>query len=151
MPNINDAFPSKFLKSSDLQGKEPVVTIAKVVMEEVGQNKEMKPVVYFSGAGKGLVLNKTNANRIVQITGTGVTEEWRGHKIKLYATETSFNGEQVDCIRIRPSVPSKSNPLRPAPVKTKPAPEPEPEPQHDDEQPAFDNNEPPLTDDDIPF
>lgn len=134
MPNINEAFPSKYLKASDLKGTEPVLTIAKVAFEPVGQSKEMKAVVYFEGKAKGLVLNKTNATRIVQLSGSGLTEEWPGTRVKLYGSVTTFEGDEVECIRIRPSA-------GPAAALPKPPPPPPP-PSHD---------EPPLTDDDIPF
>jgi hypothetical protein len=124
--NINDAFPSKYLKASDLKGAEPVVTIAKVEMEAVGRDREMKAVVYFQGKEKGVVLNKTNSNKIAQIAGSFDTDDWAGVSVKLYATETEFGGETVECIRIKPAtVPSRGSKPVPAP---KPAPPPQPEP-----------------------
>ncbi len=101
MPNIADAFPSKYLKASDLQGSEPVVTLDHVAFEPVGKDKEMKAVLYFRGKDKGLVLNKTNANKITQLLSSGITEEWEGQKIRLYATETTFAGDTVDCVRVK--------------------------------------------------
>ena len=58
----NDVFPGKYLKASDLNGHEPVVTIDRVEMEDVGDGR--KPVVYFKGKEKGLVMNKTNFSTI---------------------------------------------------------------------------------------
>ena len=133
MPNINDAFPSNYLKASDLKGRAIIVVIDRVEFEAVGQNKEMKPVLYFQGKDKGIVLNKTNANKIQLITDSPVTEAWTGHAIVIYPTETSFQGEMVDCIRVK-AVPPGSR--RSAPVAPPP---PEPEPAA------------PLTDDDIQF
>lgn len=104
MPNIADAFPSKYLKAGDLQGAEPIVSIDHVAFEEVGRDKDKKAVLYFRGKEKGLVLNKTNANKITQLAGTGITEEWEGFKLKLYATETQFAGDTVDCIRVKSAV-----------------------------------------------
>lgn len=115
MPNIQDAFPSKYLKASDLQGQEPVVTMDHVAFEPVGRDKEMKAVLYFRGKEKGLVLNKTNANKITQLTSSGVTEDWEGMKIRLYATETTFAGETVDCIRVKAAVVQKPAPKPPPP------------------------------------
>jgi len=109
MPNINEFFPSKYLKASDLNGKEPVVTIKKVVREEVGQKRDMKPIVYFEKVGRGLVLNKTNANKIIQIAGSGVTEDWKGVQIVLFSTEVEFQGDTVDAIRIKAVGSSKKN------------------------------------------
>ena len=61
--NINDAFPSKYLKASDLQGRNHSVTIANVVTEDIGKGEE-KLIIYFQGHKKGMVLNKTNANNL---------------------------------------------------------------------------------------
>jgi hypothetical protein len=114
MSNINDFFPSKWLKASDLKGREPVLVIQRVVGEEVGQRREVKPIVYFEKVQKGLVLNKTNAHRIMQIAGSNVVEDWKGVSIKLYATEVEFQGELTDAIRIKPVQASKLNTPRPA-------------------------------------
>lgn len=116
MPNIQDAFPSKYLKASDLKGTEPVVTIDRVEFEAVGRDREMKGVVYFVGKDKGVVLNKTNANKITSIAGSPLTEDWNGIKIKLYATETEFAGETVECIRIKAVV----NAAKPKPTHVEP-------------------------------
>lgn len=101
MPNIQEAFPSKYLKAHDLKGNTVSVVIDRVEFETVGQEKELKPVVYFQGKDKGMILNKTNANKIMQLLESPVTEEWKGGRIALYPTETNFGGEVVDCIRVR--------------------------------------------------
>lgn len=116
--DIRETFPSKFLKASDLKGHEVIVTVDRVEFEPVGQGKEMKGVLYFQGKDKGMVLNKTNANKIVEITGSALTEEWKGQRIKLYPTETSFNGEMVDCVRVRPVGPKAMQMTKPAPDPT---------------------------------
>ncbi|HEY2979923.1 MAG TPA: hypothetical protein VGJ22_01975 [Anaerolineales bacterium] len=137
MPNINDVFPSNYLKASELKGSQVVVTIDRVEFEAVGRDKEMKAVLHFAGKTKGLVLNKTNARKITEITGSALTEEWRGSAIVLYPTETEFGGETVECIRIRPVAKSKMSRMTPLPP-------PAPEPEHD--------HSAPLTEDDsIPF
>jgi hypothetical protein len=102
VPNIHDSFPSNYLKASDLQGREIIVTIDRVAFEPVGREKEMKAVCYFAGKQKGIVLNKTNAKKIIEISGSAITEEWAGTQIKIYPTETEFGGETVDCIRVKP-------------------------------------------------
>lgn len=101
MPNINDVFPSKYLKTSDLGGIEPVVTIERVEWEPVGRDREMKAVVYFAGKKKAIVLNKTMANKLTEITGSAMTEEWAGHKVKLFAAEATFGGDTYDVVRIK--------------------------------------------------
>lgn len=96
--NIGSAFPSTYLKAADLQGRRVSVTIAGVRMEDIGG--EHKPILSFVGKDKGLVLNKTNANMIAEITGSEETDEWEGQAIVLYPTKTDFQGKRVDAIRV---------------------------------------------------
>lgn len=134
MGNINDAFPSNYLKASDIKGAEPVVTIDHVAFEPVGRQREMKAVLYFAGKDKGLVLNKTNATKISQLTGSPETDDWTGMRIKLYATETEFGGETVECVRIKAAPPNGNRPA----AAPKPKPAPVREPGSDDELGADD-------------
>lgn len=113
---IGDVFPSNYLKASDLNGKVVPVTIREVKTEQVGRDKEWKAVIYFEGKDKGVVLNKTNAKKIVEIAGSDDTDDWPGVVIALYATEVDFQGDTVEAIRVRPATGSKAKP--------KPAPEP---------------------------
>src|SRR6476469_1850681 len=131
--NIDSAFPSNYLKASDLGDAQPVVTIERVELEAVGRDKEMKPVLYFRGKEKGIVLNKTNSNKIASLVGSRDTDYWRGQQIRLYATETEFGGETVECIRVKAAGVNGRAPVAPPP------PPPEPEPITD------------LDDSDIPF
>ena len=64
---ISAAFPSKYLKAADLQGKQVTVVMSHVTMETIGDDE--RPVLYFKGKDKGLVLNKTNANTIADAFG----------------------------------------------------------------------------------
>ncbi len=98
---ISAAFPSQYLKCSDLNGKPWDMKIRTVAMEDLGQgnDKESKPVVYFDGAQKGLVLNKTNANAIVKSYGDD-TGNWTGKDIQVFPTTTEFKGDVVDAIRV---------------------------------------------------
>ena len=99
---ISAAFPSQYLKCADLKGKPWDMKIRTVVMEDLGRgnDKEPKPVLYFDGDHKGLVLNKTNANAIVNSYGDD-TGNWTGKYIQVFPTTTEFKGETVDAIRVR--------------------------------------------------
>lgn len=114
--NIDSAFPSTYLKASDLGDNQPVVTIDRVEVEPVGRDKEMKPVVYFRGKEKGVVLNKTNSRKIAELTGSKDTDDWTGCQIRLYATETEFGGEMVECIRVKAAAAQPKPKPAPAPV-----------------------------------
>ncbi len=102
--NIAGTFPSKYLKASDADSGDLIVTIRDVKMESVGLGKEAeeKPIVYFVEQAKGLVLNKTNANMIVQIAESGETRDWKGIQIRLIAAEVEFQGKPVMSLRVRP-------------------------------------------------
>ena len=105
--NINNAFPSKFLKSGDIpDDADLILTIKEVVQESVGQGEEAenKPIVYFTEQEKGLVLNKTNANAIAGMYGPE-TDGWAGKRIALFATEVDFAGKQTLALRVRLKAP----------------------------------------------
>ncbi len=117
---IFDAFPSNYIKASDLNGKPWDMEIRTVALEDLGQgnDKESKPVLYFDGAQKGLVLNKTNATTIVNSYGED-TGNWTGKDIQVFPTTTEFKGETVDAIRVRvapEAQPAAAPPAAAAPI-----------------------------------
>lgn len=95
---VGAMFPGAYLKAADLQGRKVGVTIREVSLEDIGG--EHKPVLYFEGKDKGVVLNKTNANMIAEIAGTEETDDWSGVRIILKPDRTDFQGKRVDCIRV---------------------------------------------------
>jgi hypothetical protein len=123
--NINGAFPSTYLKAADLAGRRVQVVMSHVTTEEVGDGH--KPILHFQGKDKGLVLNKTNANMIIEITGTDETDHWAGHAVTLYVTKVDYQGKRVDAIRVDYPQRQQQAPPPPPPVSQ------------------------PLTDEDIPF
>lgn len=120
--NIEAAFPSKFLKAADLQGRIAKVTIRTVLMEEIGDGneKKRKPILYFQGKERGVVLNRTNASLIAHFYGQD-TDQWIGKEIELFTDMVPFQGRMVEALRVR--VPRGSP--QPAAVR---APEPPPPP-----------------------
>jgi hypothetical protein len=70
---MSSAFPSNYLRAADLQGRNVTVTIDRVAMEDIGGDH--KPVLYFRGKEKGMVLNKTNGNNISAAYGDE-TDDW---------------------------------------------------------------------------
>src|SRR3954470_5660272 len=104
----SDAFPSKFIAAADLNDEERTVKITHVDTDEIGGKQKF--ICHFAGAKKGLVLNKTNFNTIVKVTGRDDTDDWTGCEICLYPTMVDFQGDQVDAIRIKAA--SKKNGAR---------------------------------------
>jgi hypothetical protein len=104
MPNLNDLFPARYLKAHELQGTSPTVTIAGVMLETMGRNREKKPVCYFVGKTKGLLLNKTNAQAIAKIAGSENTDQWVGVRVKLVPTTDTFGKDSYPVIRVQPAL-----------------------------------------------
>ena len=107
MSTRDELFPSKYIKHSDLNGQELTVTIAGLDIEEVGMDKESKPVLSFKKAKKGLVLNMTNYDAIAEAYGEE-TDNWPGKKIVLYGDKARFGGKIVDCVRVKPASPPEA-------------------------------------------
>jgi hypothetical protein len=95
----SDVFPSRFVKAADIGDKEVVVTIDRVEMEDVGDDH--KPVAYFKGTEKGLVLNRTNWDRISLAAGTDDSDEWPGVRIMLITEPVTYGGKTSPAIRVR--------------------------------------------------
>lgn len=91
-------FPGKYLRADDLGGKEPVVTISHIKVETLGEDS--KPVIYFEGKERGLVLNKTNWSALVDVTGEEDSDDWEGKRVKLVVRKVEFQGKRVPAIRI---------------------------------------------------
>ena len=106
---VSEAFPSNFLKVDDLQNRRVRLTIESVAIEEVGGDS--KPVVHFRGKDRGLVLNKTNAAMIEEITRTDEMDDWPGTEIILYPARVDFQGRRVPAIRIDCSIDSIPAPV----------------------------------------
>jgi hypothetical protein len=146
MANINDAFPSKYLKASDFEGDTPIVTIASIAFEEVGKEKDVRPILYYEGEQKGIVLNKTNATNITKIYGSE-TNDWIGKKVQIGTAWVDFQGQSVEAIRIYPPKQQRSSPN--APLKPSNGRQ-----QFDDRNPPPHNKPysgPAELDDEIPF
>lgn len=139
--DIMSAFPSNYVKASDLQGREVEVGISHVTVEEIGGDR--LPVLYFQGKEKGMVLNKTNAMNISLVHGQN-TDNWAGRRIVLFPTTTDFNGRTVDCIRAKGPQHTGQNHQAPLGASAAPLAQPAPAPQ-----PA--HNSPPTNGGGTPF
>ncbi len=112
--DFRNLFPSKYLTAADLEGAERVLTIRTITpVEEVGQSKDKRPVAYFDGTTKGMVLNKTNAKRIAKLYGNDVSA-WVGRQITIYPSECDFGDDVVPCIRVKPEAPAVAQPQQTA-------------------------------------
>jgi hypothetical protein len=92
-------FPSKWLKAEDIGDKEPILTINTAAGEEFGDG-EKKLVLFFDEVEKGLVLNRTNYEKINEAWGSE-TDNWKGRKVQLYTALVSYKKKEVKAIRLR--------------------------------------------------
>lgn len=104
-------FDSEYIGAWDLtddndRPKDVTVTIDRVEKRTLKGRKgeESKPILWFRGAKKAMVCNKTNARTIAGMHGNDVSD-WSGKRITLYATTTQTNDGEVACIRVRPTAP----------------------------------------------
>lgn len=111
MPHYKTMFDAganaDYLFAADLDGREITVEIEHVSVGELtGENnrKTRKPALRFKGKRKRLAINKTNGKAIAKLYGTN-TDGWIGKRITIYPTTTTFGGETVECIRVRPKAP----------------------------------------------
>lgn len=128
---ISGAFPSEYLRAADLQGKQVRVVIDNVELREVGGDGEHKPVLFFQGRDKGVVLNKTNATVLAEAYGDD-TDDWTGETVVLFEALVSFQGKNVKAIRMRVPTPAER---KKSAAKTKPTESENPAPDMDDEVP----------------
>ena len=147
MTSIDSIYASggDHLRAEDLKGRMFNLTIEDFDVVEFPANDngkaETKVVLSFNGAAKTLVVNKTNAESIANVYGKEL-EDWPGKPVTLFATQTSFGGKMVPCIRV--TIPQQ--PPQDAPQAAAPTPPPAPE------QPMLDQSTSQVGyDDDVPF
>lgn len=114
---MSEEFPSKYLKADDLRGREVRVTIARVEREKMGD--DVKPVVYFNGKEKGVVLNKTNGFAIANAYGDE-TNDWFGNDIILFSVMTEYGGKTAPAIRVRIPTARDNRPAQSDPISSGP-------------------------------
>ena len=101
--DINTAFPSNYLKKTDFPAPRQLI-IDTVVMEDLAQDghpADMKVVIYFNGAPKPMVANKTICMVLAAMFGPE-TDSWAGKQVEVFNDVTVvFNGA-VGGLRVRP-------------------------------------------------
>lgn len=103
MPDLSSLLSRTFSAASFPHDLVLNLTITKVVAEEVGRDKEIKPVAYFKEDTRGLVLNKTNYGVLAEALGSTDTDRWVGTRVELsYNPEVQFGGKTVGGLRIKP-------------------------------------------------
>jgi len=104
-----------YLKGEHLGGKKPVVTIEEIVIEttHAGGQEEEKPVAYFVGKSKGLILSPTNQRALRAMFGDDVAA-CKGKTVMLEVLPLRVAGRDTLPIRIMPA--PQNAPAKPAPA-----------------------------------
>lgn len=102
----SEMFGSQYMKAAELEpGKSYRLTIAGLSQIKFGEDN-VKFLLHFEEAQKGLVLNKTVAKQITENLGSEDSNDWVGKKITLFRTTAEYKGESVAAIRVKPEKPS---------------------------------------------
>jgi hypothetical protein len=108
--DYEELFPGRFVKAADLKGREVTLTIASVRAEKI--DDKMKAVMSFEGAGKELVLNRTNAEAVKLMFGREVNS-WCGRQLTIYPAtiKDPFADGEILALRVKGS-PEISKPMQ---------------------------------------
>jgi len=108
--NIDKIFAGEYMKAADIKGLPDFngtisgFDIAEFPRKDGGVDR--KPYISFSNSDQKIALNQTNAKFIAKLIGSPNMTDWVGNTVGFYATITDFGGEAVDCIRVRPELPT---------------------------------------------
>jgi hypothetical protein len=100
---MRELFPSKYLRSADLDGETRIVVVDHVEYDDLTNNgrTEKKAVLHFQGSGtKPFVCNKTNSLVMVELSGSDDADDWAGTRIALSPTMVPFKGKPTQSIRV---------------------------------------------------
>lgn len=109
---------NNFLGAWSFTDGDEVLTISAVNEEEMydSQTNTTKTGLCIRFAEKSLpmVLNKTNAAMIAEVTGTNYMHDWIGKKIVVGTERVKAFGKVTQAIRVRDKVPAPAKPVEPA-------------------------------------
>ena len=111
--NIDDMFPSKYLRGSDLE--EPItVTIARLTQVPMrpykGADPVQKWVLHLEEIVKAVILCSTTARQIAKAVGSKTVDDWIGHRITLFPKPLKVAGKNRIAIRARAPAVSNGTP-----------------------------------------
>jgi hypothetical protein len=112
MANINEMIPSKYLKQSDFNESGFIVTVLKVMKENVARDDEPpeeKWILFFKEFAKGMVLNSTNIHMCAKACGSDDTDNWVDKEIIVYVDpNVGFAGKVTGGLRIKRHIEQKA-------------------------------------------
>ena len=105
---IDDLYPSKYLRGSDLQGHVVTVKIERVALErfydQQSRTEIEKLVIYLVDKKKALIAGKSLAFEIAEICKSKNTDTWPGHELVLFTERKLVYGREMNVLRARGKV-----------------------------------------------
>ena len=96
-----DFFRSRFFRAKDV--KQPItLTLRDVTRDAFGEEKRIKPVLWFEEDTRGFVVNVTNWRTLSRAYGDD-TDLWLTQPLTLLVEQVSFQGRVLDSIRVQHS------------------------------------------------
>ena len=119
-------YDKQYLGSWDIPDGGIVATISRCEQGSIPivgtPRKERKPLLYFEGQEKPMILNATNMKAVAGLYGFEVSA-WRGQQVELVVALVQDNkGNMVNAIRISPRRPAQVKPTPRQPTRRQPAP-----------------------------
>lgn len=112
MARLHDAFPSDYMKASDLLDEEgndiaPVINISSIKTAKMPDGEQKRAVTFdYDGRSRTLTLNKTNWKNCALISGndpeTCDDEKFVGLDVQLVRKYVEYRGDMVPGIRVQP-------------------------------------------------
>lgn len=113
---LSEMFPRRYASGSDLNGHQPTLKISHIEREEMtpnpGSKPELKFVIYFEKASKGIILSRALAEQIAQVCKSDDTADWIGKSVTLYTVAMKVAGK--DRLAIRAKAPANGTTPPPA-------------------------------------
>lgn len=100
MVKVSDIYGGDFLTAQDLSKQGRIQVTIKEAEEITFKDENKKILLTFKEFDKKLVLNKTNANKLIGLTGSDDSDDWKGQEIDLYLVQVQFQKNEVPSIRV---------------------------------------------------
>lgn len=106
MADLMNAFPSKYLKASDVGDDMVPATILSVeqikIGDEIANIANLAENLAADGTNKGMRLNVTNSREVARLAGSGDTDQIRNLPVIVFAVQTQDkSGSPCKGLRIR--------------------------------------------------
>lgn len=109
---------NNFLGAWSFENGDETVTITDVKIEEMFDaqtgGKKTGLCIYVAEKELPIVLNKTNAAMIAEVTGTSAMRDWIGKRVVVGAERVKAFGKVTHAIRVRDRAPEPETPTEPA-------------------------------------